>query len=73
MDGRLVFGLGEENLTHCIQPGRMTEANRFKTYHYNISVTNRGNLPVEVSRVGIGASLDCNSTTGVAISPCGML
>eukprot|EP00039_Didymoeca_costata_P029728 m.26084 g.26084 ORF g.26084 m.26084 type:complete len:1651 (+) comp7767_c0_seq1:118-5070(+) len=60
IDGGLSFPIQAEDLLYCKNPLGIQPADLNKTFTYNVSIVNRGNMPVSVSRMsvnGVGCEL----------------
>lgn len=69
VDGGLSFPLTHHNLSYCTFSRRMKPEDATRKFSFNVSVLNRGNMPVKVLQMAIGASGGC-SAGGFTIESC---
>eukprot|EP00038_Savillea_parva_P002924 m.119015 g.119015 ORF g.119015 m.119015 type:complete len:1936 (+) comp11004_c0_seq3:89-5896(+) len=69
VDGGLSFPLTEHNLSYCAFARRMLPEDTTRTFSFNVSVINRGNMPVRVLSMGFGSTSAC-SLGGFTLENC---
>lgn len=61
VDGGLSFPITAKDLAYCKQPGGIAQDDAKKSFTFNVTVVNRGNMPTKVARMsvdGISCKLD---------------
>lgn len=60
VDGGLSFPVEPKDLAYCAQPGGIKLGDLGKNFTYNITIVNRGNMPVQVDSMTVNG-LSCNA------------
>lgn len=69
VDGGLSFPITATNLSYCRLAKRMSHKDAVRAFVFNVTVANRGNMPVRVERMSIGGTGAC-AAAGFAIDSC---
>ena len=59
VDGGLSFPVEAKDLAYCSRPGGMTAMEQRKRFTYNVTIVNRGNMPVAVGKMTVNG-VACN-------------
>lgn len=68
VDGGLLLSLSSQNLSYCRLSRRMSVDDAARTFHFNVTVVNRGNMPVKVDRMGFAGSANGSSCTSAGFT-----
>eukprot|EP00041_Stephanoeca_diplocostata_P037815 m.1447573 g.1447573 ORF g.1447573 m.1447573 type:complete len:1842 (+) comp25108_c0_seq1:189-5714(+) len=69
VDGSLSFPITATNLSYCRLAKRMSRRDAVRAFVFNVTVVNRGNMPVRVERMSLGGTGAC-AAGGFSLDSC---